>query len=109
MGISVRRSSEHLRIETEARSFGKEAVEEIIAAGKSNLSKPDFSYINPSTMVLPHAAKLMRSVSVIWHDKDGAVVEAMDDEGYAEVHVKVRYQSPVGKIMIADSFSTIIN
>lgn len=109
MGTGVRRSGERLRIETEARAYAKEAVEEIIAAGKTNLSKPEFSASKPATMVLPRNAKLMRTVSVVWHDKIGAIVAGLDAEGYAEVHVKVRYLSPMGKTMISDSFSTIIN
>jgi len=109
MGISSHRAGEHLRIETEARAYAMEAVEEIIAAGKASLAMPQFSYAKPATMLLPRTARLNRTVSVIWHDKTGAVVAAMDDLGYAEVHVQVSYLSPSRKRSITDTFSTIVD
>jgi len=111
VGIGVMRHSYALRIDTEVQCYAKEAVEEIIAIGLENLRKPNCSYLattnrtNPSTNV-----EMERSVRVIWHDQDGAVVTSSDESlAYAEVHVDVTYGTLTGNTIRTITYSTLVN
>jgi len=111
VGLGVMRHSYMLRLDTEVQSYAKEAVEEIIAIGLENLRKPGCNYLATTTRTNPSTKVAMeRSVRVVWHDQDGAVVTASDESlAYAEVHVDVTYGTLTGNKSRTITYSTLVN
>lgn len=109
MGIAVRRSSERMRVATEAQSYAKEVLEEMIARDAVELALPTINLMDPSTIESSTGASLTRTVQLNWHNATGTVVSNFTEGGYAEVHVSVDYPAPRSGKTLTDTYSTIIN
>ena len=108
MGLAARRSAEHNRLLTEVRSFAKERLEEMIAAGKSNLAKPSCALLDESQLKSPLTDRSVKRVPrVVWHAADASVV-APEDAAYAELHVAVYYQSLHSGKTLSETYSMLI-
>ena len=107
-GIMVHRSMSSLRIKTEAASFAKGGLEEMVAAGMENLATPALPLLNNATDTSSTGASMVRKAHVIWHAADGSVVASMDKDGYAEVHMDIYYPAPLsGKTLVA-RYATLV-
>lgn len=109
MGLSARRSAERNRLSTEARSFAKELLEEVVGIGRGNLAKPTCTLLQTSVVKSSGPGYLItRTPQAIWHAADGSVVAAPDAD-YAEVHITVSYPSPQIDRTLSDTYSMLLN
>jgi len=106
-GIMIRRIGEKNRLATEARSLAKERIEEMIAYGFENITKPSCQLLETNTLISARGYRITRTPHVIWHTADTRIT-TRDAADYAEVHVDVAFISPVSKHSISDRFSTLI-
>jgi hypothetical protein len=107
LGLKARHFAEHNRISTEARTLGKERLEELISVRRAGLSKPSCLLLNTDTNISSLGYQIIRSAQVSWHAADRSIVSATNSV-YAEVHQQVSYFSPLLNHQITDSYSTII-
>jgi len=106
-GIMVLKLTHFNRVSLEARSLGIQRLEEIRAAGLETiaLQAPYAALTNK----LMYGEPVTRTVQVIGHDTNGAVVAGLADSAYAEVHVRVAYYSPLTKSVVTNFFSTLVD
>lgn len=107
LGLKARRFAEHNRIATEARTLGKERLEEIISVGLENLLKPSCLLMNTDTNISSLGYPIIRMAQVSWHAADRTVV-SVTNSVYAEFHQQVSYYSPLLNKQITDTYSSII-
>lgn len=110
LGVSIQRQAEHTRIATEARSLGKEQLEEIYAMRIANLLKPTCTVLNglTNTSTIFPEYTIVRTPRAVWHNGGGSVVTQAVDAVYAEVHVDVRYWSPLFKRDHTDTYTMLV-
>lgn len=107
LGLKARRFAEHNRIATEARTLGKERLEELISIRREGLAKPSCTLMNTDTNTSSLGYPIIRTAQISWHAQDRSVAGATNSV-YAEVHQQVSYFSPLFNHSVTDSFSTII-
>ena len=106
VGVKTYAYGEDNRSSTEARYYGKERLEEIIAAGRANLTG-SATILQPDTNTSIRGYPIIRIPRVVWHTADKAITGS-SNAIYGEVHVDVTYWSPLFSTTMTDTFSTII-
>jgi len=99
LGLNIRRVGEKYRLSTEAQSFAKERLEEIIAYGLDNIKLPSCTLLKTTTTKSSLGYTITRKPRIIWHAADQSVVDDPADAAYAEVHIEVTDTSPVAKVL----------
>ena len=107
LGLTVRRLSEHNSAATEARAFAKERIEEMVAMGRANLAFPGCLMMSATTNTTEQGYTMIRQPRIVWHGADRRVVGASTSV-YAEVHVDVRFFSPLKKRFVTSTYSTLV-
>ena len=107
IGVEIMRFGQYSRVATEARSLGKQRLEEMLAAGRTSLAQPSCTLLNADTNLSSLGYSIVRTPRVIWHDSDKSVVDVSSND-YAEVNVAVAFYSPTVKHTITNNFSMII-
>ncbi len=107
VGLKASAYGENSRSATEARYFGKERLEEMIATGRINLGNPGASVLLSDTNLSTRGYPIIRMPRVIWHSAEKTVTGS-SNAVYGEVHVDVAYWSPLHSTTVTDTFSTII-
>ena len=87
------RTADNNRILTEARSFAREGLETATAAGVGGLLQSN-TVLNAQTNISSTAVKLVRTAEAYWHNADGSL-GTLGTNVYAEVHMHVRFLSPL--------------
>lgn len=108
MGLQSRRSSLRNRLATEARTFAKERLEEIVAIGGEDLAKPSNTLLDADQVTSPTHYVITRNPRVVWHATDRSVVADASDAAYGEVHVDVSYRSPHTSRILTDTYSMLL-
>ena len=106
VGVKTYAYGEDNRSSTEARYYGKERLEEIIATGRANLTG-SATVLQTDTNTSIRGYPIIRIPRVVWHTADKAVTGS-SNAIYGEVHVDVTYWSPLYSSTKTDTFSTII-
>ncbi|MDP6491672.1 MAG: hypothetical protein QGH42_08010 [Kiritimatiellia bacterium] len=107
VGIKAQRYGEHNRVETEAASFAKERLEDMVAMGVQNLVKESCGLRNTVTNLSSQELIFVRTPRLVWHAADGSVTNTAGAV-YAEAHVDITYPSPMYGHTITDTYSTLI-
>jgi prepilin-type N-terminal cleavage/methylation domain-containing protein len=106
VGVKTYAYGEDSRSSTEARYYGKQRLEEIIATGRANLTgSPTILQATTNTGIQGYP--VITIPRVVWHTGDKAVTGS-SNAVYGEVHVDVAYWSPLFSTTMTDTFSTII-
>jgi type II secretory pathway pseudopilin PulG len=108
VGVKAKRFSEHNRLAGEARSLGRERLEEMIAIGMANLAQPSCTLRNHDTNMSSLGRAIIREPRLFWHAADGSITVA-SSALYAEVHLDVLYTTPLLRGEVTDTYSTIVH
>jgi len=106
-GIMARRMAEHLRLSTEARAFGKLAMETLCAVGRETLADENYTGLHSRTNVTSLGYEVTREVSVHWHNADTTQATAASNT-YAEVVVRIEYDSPLNDTPMVDTITRLV-
>jgi prepilin-type N-terminal cleavage/methylation domain-containing protein len=106
VGLKTAVFGEDNRVATEARFYAKERLEEILATGRGNLSD-SCTLLLSDTNLSTRGYPIVRIPRIVWHTADKSIT-GTSNAIYGEVHVDVRYWSPLSSTTVTDSFSTII-
>lgn len=107
-GLTALRMAEYLRVSTEARTFGKEALESMVAVGRDTLGQSEFTLLHPATNYSSLDQPLVRTVRLVWHNADGSIATASSN-AYVEAHVDVTFYSPLNKLPKLTTVSGLIH
>lgn len=107
-GLTALRMAEYLRVSTEARAVGKEALESMVAAGRDTLGQSGFTVLHPTTNYSSLDQPLVRTVRLVWHNADGSAASASSN-AYVEAHVDVSFYSPINKLSKVTTISGLIH
>jgi prepilin-type N-terminal cleavage/methylation domain-containing protein len=106
VGLKTYAYGENSRAATEARYYGKQRLEEMIATGRANLAASSSLLLSDTNSGI-EGYPIIRIPRVVWHTADRSVTGS-SNAIYGEIHVDVAYWSPLYSTTVTDTFSTII-
>jgi prepilin-type N-terminal cleavage/methylation domain-containing protein len=99
--------SQYTRMATEARTLAKDRIERIVGGGFDRLKAAGYDQMLTDTNLSSLGYPLVRSTYVVWHAADGSVA-ASTNATYAEVHVDIRFLSPLSKRLETNTLAMLV-
>ena len=105
-GLASIRTTQYMRVSTEARNLAKQRMELLVGAGRDQLQVATFEALLPQTNTVTLGHPVILRTRLFWHDSLGHLTVAESNE-YAEIHVDVEYYEPYLRRTKTDTFSGI--
>ncbi len=106
-GLASIRTTQYMRVSTEARNLAKQRMETLTGAGREQLQVATYEALLPQTNTVTLGHPVILRTRLYWHNALGQITVAESNQ-YAEIHVDVEYYEPYLRRTKTDTFSGIV-